>query len=65
MEYNMKSKTATKKTVRPDVKQYDQVNTKFGVVTVLERKDGKITVLLDDDIIANFREAEFFKDFVL
>jgi len=51
--------------VRPDVKQYDQVNTKFGVVTVLERKDGKITVLLDDDIIANFREAEFFKDFVL
>ncbi|MFH1070604.1 MAG: hypothetical protein V1794_13395 [Candidatus Glassbacteria bacterium] len=54
------TRTATKK-----VKKYDKLDTKFGVVTVLERKDGKIMVLIDDDITATFNENEFFADFVL
>jgi len=48
-----------------NVQKYDKLNTKFGVVTVLERKDGKIMVLIDDDITATFNESEFFTDFVL
>jgi len=47
------------------VRKYDKIDTKFGVVTVLERKDGKIMVLIDDDITATFNENEFFSDFVL
>ncbi len=48
-----------------NVKQYDKLDTKFGEVTVLERKNGKIMVLIDDDITATFNETEFFTDFVL
>lgn len=47
------------------VRKYDKIDTKFGVVTVLERKNGKIMVLIDDDITATFNENEFFSDFVL
>jgi hypothetical protein len=47
------------------VKKYDKIDTKFGVVMVLERKNGKIMVLIDDDITATFNEKEFFSDFVL
>ena len=47
------------------VRKYDKIDTKFGVVTVLDRKDGKIMVLIDDDITATFNENEFFTDFVL
>ena len=47
-----------------EVKKYDKLDTKFGIVTVLERKDGKIMVLIDDDITATFNETEFLKDFV-
>ena len=46
-------------------KKDDKIDTKFGVVTVLERKNGKIMVLIDDDITATFNESEFFNDFVL
>ena len=52
-------------------KKYDKLDTKFGVVTVLERsKDSKtgkrtIMVLIDDDITATFNEDEFMADFVL
>ncbi len=48
-----------------DTKKDDKIDTKFGVVTVLERKNGKIMVLIDDDITATFNEVEFFNDFVL
>ena len=47
------------------VRIYDKLDTVFGVVTVLERKNGKIMVLIDDDITATFNENEFFSDFVL
>jgi hypothetical protein len=47
------------------IKKYDKLETKFGVVTVLERKNGKIMVLIDDDITATFNENEFFSDFVI
>jgi|GEM_PF-3035748 hypothetical protein len=47
------------------VRKFDKIDTKFGVVTVLERKNGKIMVLIDDDITATFNENEFFSDFVL
>lgn len=47
------------------VRKYDKIDTQFGVVTVLERKNGKIMVLIDDDITATFKENEFFEDFVL
>jgi hypothetical protein len=53
-----------KETAR-NVKKYDKLDTKFGIVTVLERKQGKIMVLIDDDITATFNENEFFSDFVL
>lgn len=41
------------------------IETKFGRVKVLERKNGKIMVLIDDDITATFTESEFYNDFVL
>ena len=47
------------------VKKFDRLDTKFGVVTVLERKKGKIMVLIDADITATFSEKEFFGSFVL
>jgi hypothetical protein len=53
------------RTVTPNAKKDDKIDTKFGVVTVLERKNGKIMVLIDDDITATFNEIEFFNDFVL
>lgn len=53
------------RTQASDVKKYDKIDTKFGVVTVLERKNGKIMVLVDDDITATFNENEFFSDFVI
>lgn len=43
----------------------EKIETKFGTVTVLERKGGKIMVLIDDDITATFTENEFYNDFVL
>lgn len=46
-------------------KKFDKIDTMFGVVTVLERKDGKITVLIEDNITATFNEIGFFADFVL
>jgi hypothetical protein len=46
-------------------KEDERIDTKFGVVTVLERKNGKIMVLISDDITATFNESEFFNDFVL
>lgn len=49
----------------PKAQKDDKIDTKFGVVTVLERKNGKIMVLIDDDITATFNEKEFFNDFVL
>lgn len=48
-----------------NIKKGDKIDTKFGLVTVLERGSGKIMVLIDDDITATFNEKEFFKDFVL
>ncbi len=53
------------RTTMRKIKKYDKLDTKFGVVTVLERKNGKIMVLIDDDITATFNESEFFADFVL
>ncbi|MEA2062165.1 MAG: hypothetical protein U9P14_00580 [Gemmatimonadota bacterium] len=47
------------------VRKFDRLDTKFGIVTVLERKQGKIMVLIDNDITATFNEKEFFSDFVL
>ena len=47
------------------IQKYDKIDTKFGVVTVLDRSEGKIMVLIDDDITATFNENEFFSDFVL
>jgi hypothetical protein len=56
---------ARAKTAAREIKKYDKLDTKFGIVTVLERKQGKIMVLIDDDITATFNEKEFFSDFVL
>ncbi len=56
---------ARAKTVSREIKKFDKLDTKFGIVTVLERKRGKIMVLIDDDITATFNEKEFFSDFVL
>ena len=56
---------ARTKTVSREIKKFDKLDTKFGIVTVLERKRGKIMVLIDDDITATFNEKEFFSDFVL
>ncbi len=53
------------KSVAREIKKFDKLDTKFGIVTVLERKQGKIMVLIDDDITATFNEKEFFNDFVL
>jgi len=47
------------------VKKFDRLDTKFGIVTVLECKKGKIMVLIDNDITATFNQKEFFSDFVL
>lgn len=47
------------------VKNYDKINTKFGTVIILERKSGKITIMIDEDISATFNEKEFFMDFVI
>ena len=47
------------------VKKFDKLDTKFGIVTVLECKKGKIMVLIDNDITATFNQKEFFSDFVL
>ncbi|MCE5271080.1 hypothetical protein LLH00_07315 [bacterium] len=56
---------ARMKSVAREIKKFDKLDTKFGIVTVLERKQGKIMVLIDDDITATFNEKEFFSDFVL
>ena len=56
---------ARTKSVAREIKKFDKLDTKFGIVTVLERKQGKIMVLIDDDITATFNEKEFFSDFVL
>jgi len=56
-------KTGTRRSVSVP-KKFDKIDTKFGVVPVLECKDGKITVLIDDDITATFSENEFYSDFV-
>jgi len=47
------------------VRIYDKLDTVFGVVTVFDRKNRKIMVLLDDDTTVTFNENEFFSDFVL
>ena len=41
----------------------DSITTRFGTLTVIERKDGKITVLIADDVTATFDEEEFNRDF--
>ena len=56
---------ARTKSASKGIKKFDKLDTKFGIVTVLERKQGKIMVLIDDDITATFNENEFFSDFVL
>lgn len=61
MEEKMSGAASTAKKVR----KFDRLDTKFGIVTVLERKQGKIMVLIDNDITATFNEKEFFSDFVL
>jgi len=42
----------------------DSIMTTFGDLTVIERKDGKITVLVADDVTATFDEEGFYRDFV-
>jgi hypothetical protein len=54
-----------KKTRENNVKEGDKLDTKFGMVSVLERKNGKVMVLIDDDITATFPEKEFFEEFVV
>ncbi len=46
-------------------KKFDRIDTRFGIVTVLECKEGKVKVLIDKDITATFNEREFFEDFML
>lgn len=65
LQPNMEVKMARAKSALREVKKFDKLDTKFGLVTVLERKQGKIMVLIDDDITATFNENEFFSDFVL
>ena len=47
-----------------EAKASDKLDTKFGTVTVLERKGGKITVLIDANITATFPDKEFFEQFL-
>lgn len=47
------------------VKKDTRLDTKFGVVTVLNMQKGKIWVLIDNDITATFNIVEFFNDFAL
>ena len=43
----------------------DKLDTRFGVVKILKRSNGKIKVLIDDDITATFTEIDFFTDFIV
>ena len=45
--------------------KFEKINTKFGIVTVLECEKGKIMVMIDNDITATFNQKEFFQEFVL
>jgi len=47
------------------LEEFDRIETVLGTVTILRRRDGKIEVLIDDDITATFNEEEFIRDFVL
>ena len=44
---------------------YGNLDTLFGVVTLLDRNNGKVQVRIDDDITATFREKEFVEEFVI
>jgi len=57
------SKSRNRLAARPE--PGNKIDTLFGVVTVLQYKNGKITVLLSDNIKATFNEIEFFLDFAL
>jgi hypothetical protein len=56
---------AMNNTEKESIKEGDNVDTKLGIVKVLERRNGKIMVLIDGDITATFDEKEFFNEFVL
>ena len=42
----------------------DKIDTDFGVATVLKYYNGKVRVLLPNDVTATFQEIDFFGDFV-
>ena len=44
---------------------YDKIDTVFGVVTLLDKNNGKVQVMIDNDITATFREKEFVEEFVI
>lgn len=47
------------------LEKYSQIETVFGLVTVLEHKNGKMMVQIDQEIKATFDEEEFFKLFLM